>query len=149
MPSQWCCYETLQLHRHRRGSYKPLIGLSVTAYTGTEDLFGKTASDLQTGVTFSSDGTVTGTLKHVTDYTGFSSKVSEQSGNYLAFKCTADVEGATITAKITKTSTLDSDGISVFRVADKTKKLVVTASKEGYETITKEFDLNGLTLNAE
>ena len=83
----------------------------------------------------------------MSDYTGFSSKVSEQSGNYLAFHAEVPHEdGVTITAKITKTSTLDTDGIAVFRIADKTKKLMVTASKEGYDSVTKEFDLSGLTL---
>lgn len=55
----------------------------------------------------------------------------------------------TITAKITKTSTLDSDGIAVFRVTDKTIPLEVTATKEGYESVVQTFDLSGLTLNAE
>lgn len=122
----------------------------MTAYTGDEDLFGKSASDLQTGVTFSQSGAVTGTLKHVTDYTGFSSNVSEQSGNYIVFHAEVpDEEGVTITAKITKTSTLDSDGIAVFRVVDKTNNLTVTASKEGYDSVTKTFTLSGLTLNEE
>lgn len=100
-------------------------------------------------MTFGSDS-VTGTLKHVTDYTGFSGSVAEQSGNYLVFHAEVpDVDGVTITAKITKTSTLDDDGIGVFRIVDKTKKLVITASKTGYESVVKEFKLNGLTLQAE
>lgn len=115
------------------------------AYTGSEDLFGKTATDLQTGVSFG-DGTVAGTLKYVSDYTGFSSKASEQSGNYIAFHASTNVEGATITATITKTSTLDEDGIAVFRVGNKdSQTLTVVASKEGYGTVTKSFALSGLT----
>ena len=125
-----------------------MSGLKVTAYTGNEDLFGKSATDLQTGVTFNSDDTVTGTLKYVTDYTGFSGTVSEQSGNYLVFKAEVpNIDGVTITAKINNTSTLDDDGIAVFLITDKTKKLVVTASKDGEGTFSKEFDLSGLTLN--
>ena len=97
---------------------------------------------------FGSDS-VTGTLKYVADYTGFSSKVSEQSGNYIAFHAEVpNVDGVTITAKVTKTSTLDSDGIAVFRIADTTNTLTVTASKEGYESVTKEFSLGGLTLES-
>ena len=95
---------------------------------------------------FGSDS-VTGTLKYVTDYTGFSSNVAEQSGNYIVFHAEVpDVDGVTVTAKVTKTSTLDADGIAVFRIADTTKKLTVTASKEGYESVSKEFSLSGLTL---
>lgn len=83
----------------------------------------------------------------MTDYTGFSGNVAEQSGNYIVFHAEVpNVDGATITAKVTKTSTLDADGIAVFRIADTTKKLTVTASKEGYESVTKEFSLSGLTL---
>ena len=83
----------------------------------------------------------------MTDYTGFSSNVAEQSGNYIVFHAEVpDVDGVTVTAKVTKTSTLDSDGIAVFRIVDTTKKLTVTASKEGYESVTKEFSLSGLTL---
>ena len=119
------------------------------AYTGDEDLFGKHASDLQTGVSFGEDS-VTGTLKYVTDYTGFSSKTAEQQGNYIAFHASTNVEGATITAKITKTSTLDSDGLAVFRVGNKdTQTLTVVASKEGYDTVTKNFALSGLTCESE
>ena len=95
---------------------------------------------------FGSDS-VTGTLKYVADYTGFSGNVAEQSGNYIVFHAEVpNVDGVTITAKITKTSTLDADGIAVFRVVDTTKKLTITASKEGYESVTKEFSLSGLTL---
>lgn len=86
----------------------------------------------------------------MSDYTGFSSKTSEQSGNYITFKATTNVDGAKITAKITKTSTLDSDGIAVFRVGNKdTQTLTVVASKEGYDTVTKSFALSGLTCESE
>ena len=86
----------------------------------------------------------------MSDYTGFSSKTAEQSGNYLAFHAEADVEGAVITAKMDKTSTLDSDGIAVFRVRDKdSQTLTVVASKDGYESVTKTFVLSGLTCESE
>jgi hypothetical protein len=99
-------------------------------------------------VSFGEDS-VTGTLKYVSDYTGFSSKVAEQSGNYIAFHASTNVEGATITAKITKTSTLDSDGIAVFRVGNKdSQTLTVVAKKEGYEDATKVFSLSGLTVES-
>lgn len=125
------------------------LTLNVEAYTGNEDLFGKTVGDLQTGVSFG-DGIATGTLKYVSDYTGFSSNIAEQSGNYIVFHAEVpDVEGVTITAKITKTSTLDSDGIAVFRVGDKdSQTLTIVASKEGYDTVTKTFSLSGLTVEA-
>ena len=77
----------------------------------------------------------------MSNYTGFSSKTSEQSGNYL--------DGVTITAKVSKTSTLDSDGIAVFRIANKdSQTLTVVASKEGYDSVTKVFSLSGLTVES-
>lgn len=86
----------------------------------------------------------------MSNYTGFSSKTSEQSGNYLVFHAEVpNVDGVTITAKISKTSTLDSDGIAVFRIANKdSQTLTVVASKEGYESVTKVFSLSGLTVES-
>lgn len=86
----------------------------------------------------------------MSDYTGFSSETSEQSGNYLVFHAEVpNVDGVTITAKVSKTSTLDSDGIAVFRIANKdSQTLTVVASKEGYEPVTKVFSLSGLTVES-
>ena len=95
------------------------------------------------------EDSVTGTLKYVSDYTGFSSKVAEQSGNYLVFHASANLDDVTITAKMSKTSTLDSDGIAVFRVGNKdSQTLTVVAKKEGYEDVTKVFSLSGLTVES-
>lgn len=86
----------------------------------------------------------------MSNYTGFSSNTSEQSGNYIVFHAEVpNVDGVTITAKISKTSTLDSDGIAVFRIANKdSQTLTVVASKEGYEPVTKVFSLSGLTVES-
>jgi len=90
---------------------------------------------------------ITGTLKYVDDYTGFSGDPDLQEGNYLVFHAEVpDEDGVTITATMDNTSTLDSDGIAVFRVRDKsTQTLTVVASKEGYESVTKVYSLSGLT----
>ncbi len=111
----------------------------------SEDLFGKVIGDLQSGVAISGNS-ITGTLNYVSDYVGFSSKVAEQSGNYLVLHFATDVEGAKITVTVTKPSVLDADGIIVLRIADKDSQTVtVVAEKEGYETTTKTFTLTGLT----
>lgn len=116
-----------------------------TVVSATEDLFGKVISDLQNDITIGTDS-ITGTLKYVSDYTGFSSNPVEQSGNYLVIHSTANVEDATITVKVTNPVTLDPDGIAVLRIADKDAQTVtITASAEGYETTTKVFTLSGLT----
>lgn len=120
-----------------------------TDISASEDLFGKVVSDLQDDIAIGTDGAVTGELKYVDDYTGFSGDPSLQSGNYIAIHCTTDVEGATITAKITNPVTLDADGILVGRIADKdTQTITITASKEGYQTATRILTLTGLTCDA-
>lgn len=48
------------------------MGLSVKPEDGEVDLFDKTVSDLQNDIVIGEDG-ISGTLKYVTGYTGFSS----------------------------------------------------------------------------
>lgn len=95
---------------------------------------------------------ITGTLKYVSDYTGFSGDVELQSGNYLALHCES-IEGATIKAELVGGSsgekTLDADGLVIVRITDTaTESFKVTATK-GDQTETVTFDLSGLTLEEE
>lgn len=61
----------------------------MTLFPAGQDLLGKKASDLVgEDLCVYEDGTVEGTLKAVTGYTGFSSKKEEQSGHYFSFKLT-------------------------------------------------------------
>lgn len=120
--------------------------------TAETNLLGKKASDLQTNIAVS--GTeITGTLKYVTDYTGFhGSNPVEQEGNYLALHATAEPSGATITVELIGGTSgkgpvkLDPDGIIVLRITNKTsQKVKVTATKDKtVKTIT--YGLTGLTL---
>lgn len=115
------------------------------------DLFGKSVTDLQENVEVSGNN-ITGTLKYVTGYTGFSGDVSEQSGNYLVTHSSVPgVSDATITVEVvggtSGPSTLDGDGIIVDRITSTTQKIKVVASKTGYPSVTKIFTLTGLTLN--
>lgn len=85
------------------------------------DLFGKSASDLQENVSLDEDA-ITGTLKYVDDYTGFSSKVEEQSGNYLALHVDTDSEDDVYVELVNGTKgpvKLDEDRIIILRIADK------------------------------
>jgi hypothetical protein len=116
------------------------------------DLLGKSVTDLQSDIEIE-DGEISGTLKYVTGYTGFSGDTAEQTGNYLVLHIAC--EGATkITAFLTngnatKPVTLDSDGLLISRITDKaTQKLIFTAYGENI-SCTEEFDLTGLTLNEE
>ena len=89
---------------------------------------------------------ITGTLHYIDDYSSAFGP-GEDSGNYIVFHAAVEgVEGVTITAKMDNTSTLDEDGIGVFRVRDKsTQTLTIVASKEGYDSVTKTYTLRGLT----
>lgn len=59
---------------------------SITLSVPTGDLLGIDASVLATNLEISNAGTVTGTLNYVTNYTGFSSNVNEQTGYYFPFQ---------------------------------------------------------------
>lgn len=127
----------------------PLSALTIDADVDPSvDLFGKSVSDLQTGVAVGANS-ITGTLKHVTDYTGFSSKTDEQSGNYLVIHAAVPgMADATVTVTVTKPSVLDADGIAVLLIKNNTQTVTVKASKAGHEDVTKVFTLTGLTLQS-
>jgi len=89
---------------------------------------------------------IEGKLLYVDDYTGFSGDPDLQKGNFLVFHAAVPGEdGVTITATMDNTSTLDADGIGVFRVRDKSSQtLTIVASKEGYDSVTKVYSLSDL-----
>ena len=119
--------------------------------SASEDLFGKTVNDLQTNVTVGTDA-ITGTLQYVTDYTGFSSKVEEQSGNYLAIHCAVpEADDAEITVELVGGTSgprkLDADGLIVLLIRNTNQSVKVVTTKAGFDSVTKTFALTGLTLN--
>lgn len=115
--------------------------------SASEDLFGKTVSDLQSGITIG-ENSITGTLKYVEDYTGFSSDPEMQSGNYLVIHCEVN-DTTPITVEVVNgvsgPVTLDADGIIVLRIADKDTQSVRVVSGD----ITKTYSLTGLTVETE
>jgi hypothetical protein len=126
--------------------------LSINADISTSvDLLGKTVDQLQSSITVGADS-ISGTLLYVDDYTGFSEDTELQSGNYLALHFEVpEADDATITVALSDdpeaTNVLDEDGIAVLRVTDTDQTVSVTASKTGYESVTKTYSLTGLTLN--
>lgn len=130
----------------------PTLEIVVTAVTGDVDLLGLTPDDLQENIEIS-DGAISGTLKYVTDYTGFSGDVSEQSGNYLAIKVTA-VEDATITVELINGTVghpvaLDSDGMIVLKIADVDTQSIEVIATKGNISEKQSFTISGLTLTPE
>lgn len=125
------------------------VTVSAAAITDETDLLGKKAADLQSDIVVS-DGAISGTLKHVTGYTGFSSKGNEQTGNYLALKFAAEPSDAEITVELvgdTKGPVKpNEDRIIILRVTSKSQTVKVIATK-GSKSDTKVYTLTGLTLN--
>lgn len=131
------------------GETGPLTGLTADADI-TDDLLGKSASDLQEDVEIEGNA-ITGTLKAVTGYTGFSGDEAEQSGHYLALHFASD-DAETITVELIGGTvghpvTLGDDGLIVIRITDKSSQTVrVVASAEGYVDNIVTYSLKGLTL---
>lgn len=129
-----------------------MISLSVDAdIAAGEDLFGKTVSDLQTGIVVGNDA-ITGTLKYVSDYSSAFGP-GEDSGNYLCLHCESETDGAVITVEVVNgtsgPSTLDEDGLIVCRIADKDAQSIrVIATADG-KTNTHIYRLSGLTCQGE
>lgn len=127
----------------------PSASLTVAADVpaGT-DLLGKSVTDLQSGVWIGPEQ-ITGTLKYVTGYTGFSGDPAEQSGHYLVTHSTSS-DGATIKAELlggtTPEVTLDSDGILITRVTSNNQRLRITATKDDMPATIKTYDLSALVL---
>ena len=135
--------------------HKFLIRLATTADIGASvDLLGKTVSDLESGITIGNDS-ISGTLNYVSDYTGFSGNVAEQSGNYLALHIgvpEVSTDDYTVQVRLIGGDhgavTLDSDGIIIFRIKNVNQKVEIVASADGQPTITKVYSLKDLVLEA-
>lgn len=101
-------------------------------------------SDIVVGV-----DSISGTLKYVTGYTGFSGEAELQSGNYIALKCTY---GNGVTAKCQLIGgqfgevTLDSDKNIVIRITNKdTQSIKFVFTKDGVSE-TRIYSLQNLVL---
>ena len=125
------------------------LSLTVEAENGGTNVLGKLVSDLQTGVSVAANA-ITGTLKYVTGYTGFSSDPSLQDGNFLALKF-ATSKPATVTVEIVGGTSgpvaLDADMNWVGRIANKDTQTIRVIATAGGNTITKNYSLTGLVCN--
>lgn len=128
-----------------------VLKISAMPVTDNTDLLGKTANDLQSNIKVHKDS-INGQLKYVTDYTGFSSNVEEQSGNYIALKAECNFDDATITGEVVGGThgavTLDSDRIIICRIANNTQSIKFVATS-GNKTASVEYSLSDLILENE
>ena len=93
---------------------------------------------------------ISGSLKNVTGYTGFSGDVSEQSGHYLALKFTADEDAVVAVELVGGTVghpvTLDEDMNIVIRITDTDNQSIKVIVTEDGQTMTLNYSLSGLEL---
>ena len=133
----------------------PALTIAVSPITGDTDLLGKKAADLQSNIVVNNKTmNISGTLKHVTGYTGFSGKVDEQSGNYIALNvdpASGFPESMTVEVKngTSGPSRLTAgDHQVVLKIKDAaTQGIIIKATNKGAE-VTKEYKLTGLTLQS-
>ena len=129
-----------------------MISFSVNAEDGEANLFGKTVNELQENVVIGEDA-ITGTLKYVSGYTGFSSVVSEQAGNYLALRIDTDEPEALTTVELVGGTkgpvVLDDDMNIVLLIKDKNSQSIKVTMETDEDSLTKTYDLSGLTLETE
>lgn len=128
-----------------------MISLTVAPEDDETDLLGKDAGDLQSDIDVT-ESRISGVLKYVTGYTGFSGNTELQSGNYLALKFEATA-GATTTVQLIGAVVnpnpveLDQDMNIVLRIVDpQTQKIKVVSELDDYQTVERVYTLTGLTL---
>lgn len=96
-----------------------------------------------------SNGVASGTLHYISGWTEFSSKVAEQSGNYIALKVNGVPEGATVTYKLKGSSkapvTLDQDRNIVIICTNKPSAVLQFTVTSGEDSVVKEVALSDIT----
>lgn len=127
------------------------IVLTVNSPSTTADLFGKKVTELQANVQATAELGFTGKLLYNTDYTGFSDKVNEQEGNYLALSVAANDADATITVELLGGSSpvcKNAGGNNwVMRVTNSMSQQVRISAVAGRDSATKIYSLDGLEVN--
>lgn len=113
----------------------------MTLYSGGQSLLGKRVSSMAgNDLKVLSDGSVAGTLKKVTGFTGFSSIKEEQSGYYFPFKLTQS--GTKMTLKKNGVAGEGKEDMSfdpeiILRITERTDKWTVEV--DGAPVVTFNF----------
>ena len=135
------------------GKLFPIEPLAVAPMEGTDTVFGHTVSNLQTGL-FVGNGKIVGTLLYVSSG---ALATDWGAGNFMALKFDGDAfvhaqhiyVGMNPTAGSGLVDVIgDPDKNGVFKVTNKVQNFVVVIDYGTYSE-TMEFDLSGLTLNAD
>ena len=137
--------------------YAPFAGLGLTPVAASSDVYGITASSLQSNIDVSMSGglgAISGTSKLISDGTAWDSGTwgtGEDTGNYLALKAVGIPDGATATIELVGGEhgpvalSSSDDYLAVCRVTNNNQKIkLVTALGEYADT--KVYTLNKLNL---
>lgn len=129
------------------------ITMNVSVPGPTQEVLGKTVSELQTNVTIDSNtNTISGRLNYVDDYTDFSTDTAKQSGNYLVLFVADDAttNDATRTFELlgagSGAEAIPANGIIVVRVTNVDTQSVKIDISTANDSITKIYNLKGLEL---
>lgn len=127
-----------------------LMSLDVGVEKPEGDALGKTVSELQENIQIVGNK-ITGKLKKVTGFSGFSTSPDEQEGHYLVTSVYAP-EGATVKFKIeggkAAEKTLDpTDHQIIWKISSTSQKPTLTITYKN-QTGTIAYDLSGLTLDS-
>ena len=128
-----------------------MISLTVNAMGGKENVYDITVEELQSGIRIDGEK-ITGTLKNVTDYSGFSDDSEKQSGHFLALKVDVS-EDSNVTTELVNGETgpvdMSEDHFCVYRITNKDDQKIKFTVSSGEESVTKTYDLTGLVLSPE
>lgn len=125
------------------------MSLSVAPITDeTIDLLGKNCDDLQDNISVT-NGTISGKLLHVDDYTGYDPTYCE--GYYLALQVEDADPDAVITVEVINgmfgPATLDSDRMCILKISNTNTQRVKFTYTKDETTETKVFSLTTLVLD--
>lgn len=128
---------------------KPLSGL--LAEPGTkESIFEVSVSDLQSGLSISADGKITGTLKYLSGDNAITNVWGP--GNFMYLKFTlpegvtySDVKVGIVPSEGSGLVTLDADLDGIMKVTDKDKQMFKMRVEKNGQIYEEGYDLSGLT----
>lgn len=126
------------------------ISVTLSAASSSAALFGMDVSDLQDVITVNSDTkTISGDVKYVENYTGFSDEASMQVGNFLALSFSSDPDDANISVELVNAAAgsykIDGNNV-VCRITNKDTQTVKISATKGADNNTVIYNLKGLNL---
>lgn len=124
--------------------------LTVKAEDSGNTAFGKTVSDLQTGITIT-DNAISGTLHFIKGYNQFNpDNPTDQQGRFLALNL-QHTEGYSVTPEVVgdeggSKKVATSGDLAVFRISNNTTQSISITAQRDSSKFVKNYSLTGLVL---